>query len=96
MLTMSLARLLRVASLAIEDLLEHLAHARPHQGVLLGGRVVIATPDPGQLARIKVGDGVVVRLIRDIVAVVAHGGIVARRNGCVNGHEGFLATGTER
>jgi hypothetical protein len=82
------AFLFRLARLAIEDLLEHLAHARPHQDVLLGVGVVISTADPRQLTGIKLGVVLVIPRIGDII-VVAHGGIVARGNGNVNGRAGF-------
>jgi len=80
-----LRSLIRVACLTVEDLLEHLAHARPHQGVLVGVGVMIATPDPGQLARIELVVALVIHRIGDVVAVVVHAGIVAPGGGSVNG-----------
>jgi hypothetical protein len=74
--------LLRVATLSIEDLLEHLAHSRTHQGVLLGVGVMIASADPGQLAGVQI---VVILLIEEVVGAVVHGRIVAPRGPVVNG-----------
>jgi hypothetical protein len=74
--------LIRVASLSIEDLLEHLAHSRTHQGVLLGVGVMIASADPRQLAGAQI---VVILLVKEVVAAVVHGGIVAPRGPVVNG-----------
>lgn len=51
----------------------------------LGDDVVIATPDPGKLASIELGLGLVIGFLGDIVAIVTHAGIVARGGGPVNG-----------
>jgi hypothetical protein len=63
--------------LSVEDLLEHLAHARPHQVPLLGRGVPIATPVPRHLLRVEV-------LTIALRFVVLHGVIVERRDGSVN------------
>src|SRR4026208_2578716 len=47
--------LTRRAALAVEDLLEDLAHARPQQVAGLGAGVVIAPSRPGSFARVEVG-----------------------------------------
>jgi hypothetical protein len=59
----------RLAALAIEDLLEDLAHARSQELALLGRGVVIPTPDPGGLPGVEVL-GIHVSIVRRAKAAV--------------------------
>jgi hypothetical protein len=58
-----------LAALAIEDLLEDLAHARSQELALLGRGVMIPAPDPGGLPRVEVL-GVHVSIVRRGAAAV--------------------------
>jgi hypothetical protein len=95
-----LRRLGRTTGLSVEDLLEHLAHARPHEGAMPCVRVVISAPDPLRLPGIElilglgldgledeVGGGIrVVPRSPGIGMPLVHDGIVSPWRGLVNRH----------
>ncbi len=73
-------RLVDLANLPVNDLLEDLAHAGAKQGPTLSVKVVIASADALRLARIHVV----------IQGQIVHRVIVQRRRAGVNGVSGIL------
>jgi hypothetical protein len=71
-------QLVSVAHPAIQDLLEHLPHPRPHQGAPLRLRLAVPAAVARSLSRVEL------RLEIVVERVVVHGDIVAARSADVN------------
>lgn len=73
----ALGWVLRGARLLVQDLFEHLAHARPHQIARRGRGVTVAPPGARRLARVEI-------LLPALTGIVGHARIVRRTGARVN------------